>query len=138
MKSGFLNELGLTDERLKLARLGASSPVALYSLRLAAVEAFDNLVGKERSGEIADRLWQLLTPSEQQRMATSSPPRRFPLGARLGKPPSELPEPPYNIRERDRVYNELQTLRKLSSPSAEQAQRISDLERELNTILESK
>jgi hypothetical protein len=139
MGSEFLSELSLSaEEKRKLAELGASTPAALLSLRRAAPEAFENLLGKERAKEVVEQLWSLLTPDEQARLSTAHPPRRFPLGARLDTPPTGLPPPNFDVEKRDRIFNELQSLRKLSSLSPVQRNRIADLERELNALLECK
>lgn len=138
MGSEFLSALDLTpDEKKKLANLGAATPIALLSLCQAAPEAFDDLVGKERADVIVGDLRNLLTPEEQDRLVATPPPRRFPLGARLDKGPGSLPAPKFDIEQRDRLFEELQSLRNLSSVSLTQKQRIADLEKQLNLLLES-
>jgi len=139
MGSEFLSELSLSvEEKRKLAELGASTPAALLSLRRAAPEAFENLLGKERAKEVVEQLWNLLTPDEQAKLSTAASPRHFPLGARLDTPRTGLPTPKFDIEKRDRIFNELQALRKLSSPSPVQRKRIADLERALNALLDCK
>src|ERR1700733_1644001 len=120
-----------------MGALGATSPAALLAMRRAAQEAFDNLVGKDRSQEIASHLENLLTPEERQRLTTAPPAKHFPLGARLGTPPSELPQPKFDISERDRLFDELQSLKKLPSRSIAQETRMAELETRLNALLES-
>lgn len=134
----FLSALDLSpDEQKKLANLGVSTPAALFSLSQAAPEAFDNLLGKERAGAIVENVRNLLTRDELARVAKAPPPRRFPLGALLGKPSGSLPPPKFDVAERDRLFNELQSLRKLGSPSKAQKEHIADLEKQLNVLLES-
>lgn len=134
----FLAALGLTPEEMKkLANLGASTASALLSLTQAAPEAFENLLGKERAGAIVEKLRTQMTPEERERLSTSPPPKRFPLGARLDKAPGALPAPKFDIEERDRLFKELQSLRELDSRSRAQKERIADLEKQLNVLLES-
>jgi hypothetical protein len=138
MGSKFLSDLDLSaDEKAKLASLAAPSPAAVLSMRRAAPEAFDGLFGKERADQIAARLENQLTPEEKQRLESSVPVKRFPLGASLGTPPSHLPPPKFDIEERDQIFEQLQALRKLDSPSTEQTKRKSELEDRLNALLES-
>jgi hypothetical protein len=135
----FLQELGLTaEEEEKLGRLGLSSPAAVLAMRRAAPEPFDNLLGKDRADEIVARIKSQMTPVELDQLNSRATVRRFPLGAILGAPPSELLEPKFDIEERDRLFGELRSLRQLSSPTQDQLDRMAELEARLNSLLESK
>jgi hypothetical protein len=139
MVSEFLSNLDLSpDEREKLAGLAASTPAAVLAMRRAAPEAFDGLFGKERADQIAAALEDQLTPEEKQRLASRVPVTQFSLGANLETPPSELPPPQFDIGQRDRIFDEIQELRELKSPSAEQSKRKIELEQRLSALLESK
>jgi hypothetical protein len=134
----FLKNLGLNDEEYrKLAALGASTPAAILAIRRAAPESFDQLLGATRARELVTRLETLLTPEERKRLALASP-KVYPLGAMLGVPPVEIPQPAFDIEERDRLFNELQSLRKLQAPSPADRSRIAELESRLNALLESR
>ena len=134
----FPQNLGLTpEEQDKIARLGISTPAAFLAMRRAAQEPFDNLFGKDRADEIASRIETELTPEEREHLASGAPRRHFPLGALLGDPP-KLVRPKFDIEERDRLFNELQALRGLSTLSADQKYRITQLEAMLNALFEPK
>ena len=136
MGSEYLSKLNLTEEeRSKLAALGTSTPAMLLSVRRASPEAFEALVGKERAEEITLALEELLTPEEKQRLARGAAAGWFSLGARLDRPPEKLPPPPYDIEERDRIFKELQSLKKSQPPTPSQKKRIADLETRLNNLL---
>lgn len=138
MSSEFLSKLGLSeDEVKKLAGLGASTPAALLALRRAAPDDFERLFGKSKASEITVRLEGLLRPEERDSLASAPQPRRYPLGANLGTPPTGLPQPKFDIAERDRLFRELQSLRQSSSLSPADKVRLAELESRLNALLES-
>ncbi len=136
MEPSFLSNLGLTEEeKSKLAKLGASTPAALLALRRAASQDFETLLGKDRAEQITKGLRQLLSEDELQRIDTAPPVRRYPLGALLGELPAGLPPPKFDIAERDRIFDELQSLKKLNAPTEDQRIRIAELEDKLNVLL---
>jgi len=135
----FLSKLGLDDDEYrKLANLGASTPAALLGVRRAAPKAFDDLLGATRAREVTARLESLLTSEELERQSLAQPPNMYPLGAMLGTKPEELPRPKYDIVERDRLFNELRSLRQSRHPSQADKMRMAELERRLNALLESR
>lgn len=87
MASQFLDELTLSDEeRAKLAKLGARTPVALLAMRKASKQAFDDYIGQDRADVIATELDSLLT--DEERESLKGPAKRVGrLGARLDPPP---------------------------------------------------
>ncbi len=136
MAAPFLSNLGLTDdERKKLSRIGASTPAMLLGVYKASTESFEQLLGAQRAKEVISRLLELLTPEERERATKETP--RFHLGARLERPPSTIPKPPYSLAERDLLLDEIQKI-KSESPAADQGARLSILEQRLKQLLESK
>lgn len=136
MPAEFLAKLALTDEeRAKLASIGATNALMLVLAQRASPEAFDKLLGPDRAKKVVNSLVGLLTPEEHSRLADSSP-SRFALGAHIGPAPKTLPEPRFDINERDRLFREIERLRALPSPSGSQREKITDLTRRLNALLE--
>lgn len=83
MAAEFLQKVNLTeDERAKLAKLGAGSPLALLNMRRGSQAAFDAWF-PGRGQAIADELESLLNDDERESL--KAPPRSVGnLGARLG------------------------------------------------------
>jgi hypothetical protein len=52
----------------------------------------------------------------------------------LGKPPPLLPTK-YDVKKRDSLFNELQQLKKISSPSIEEKNKIISLEQEITNMM---
>lgn len=132
----YLAELGLTAEQdAALAGLGASSAAALMSMWMAAPEAFERLLGSEQSTEIRARLDGLLTPEERKRLEAKRATRSYSFGASL-KLRSHLPAPAFDVEERDRLFAELESLRKGVRVTAADQARIEQLEATLKEMLE--
>jgi hypothetical protein len=136
MPADFLAKLMLSDdERAKLAGIGAKSALMLLLAQRASPSAFEKLLGAERAKTVLAGLAALLTPDEKSRLEGGLP-EKFALGARIDIPPSKLPEPRYDVEERDRLFGELKALRARSSQSPQDKVRILELERKLNALLE--
>ncbi len=134
MSPDYLRRLNVSEEeRQKLASLGASTPLALLAMRQAAPEAFDQHLGPDRAGPIAAELLALLNDEERKRLAASVP---LPgaLGARMSPPAEPLKDPPYDLARRDRLFDELQRLRQLRSPSLAERNRMAQLESALEEL----
>ena len=87
MPPEFLSRLSLQDdEREKLAGLGASTPLAILSMRKASKESFDRFFGAVRADAIAEELQTLLSEEERRRLDDQTSPFLGYLGARLGPP----------------------------------------------------
>jgi hypothetical protein len=86
----FLKNLPISEEeRAKLSKLGAGTPLALLSMRKASKDAFDSYVGRDRADAIAGELEMLLTREEAESLKRPAKGvGRF--GARL----DPLPTPP--------------------------------------------
>ncbi len=137
MAATFLSKLGLTDdERKKLSSIGASTPAMLLGVYKASTESFEQLFGAQRAKEVVSRLLELLTPEERERATKEAP--RFHMGARLERPPSTIPKPPYSLEERDRLLDEIQKIKSESPAAADQVARLSTLEQRLKQLLERK
>ncbi len=137
MPPEFVTRLRLSDEeRRRILSLGASTPLALLAMRKASPAAFEEFFGHERAEQIASALLEML--SDQERKLLEAPSPRLPkLGARLRSPAPPLQEPPYDLVQRNRLFAELQELRRKPSPTAEAQKRITALEEELNQLLKS-
>jgi hypothetical protein len=134
MPPDFLRRLNVSEEeRRKLASLGASTPLALLAMRQAAPEAFEAHLGPQRAGPIAAELFALLSDEERERLAEPAP---LPgaLGARLSAPAAPLEDPPYDLARRDRLFDELQRLRRLPRPSLAEKTRMAQLEGALEDL----
>lgn len=84
MAAKFLESLPITDEeRDKLSRFGASTPLALLSMRKASKAAFDSYLGEERADAIAGELAKLLTPEETESLSQPAKGGVGKFGARL-------------------------------------------------------
>ena len=83
MPGDFLKALQISDEeRTKLSKLSAKTPLALLAMRKASRDAFDEHVGRDRAEAIAKELENLLT--DEDRESLSKPPKGVGrLGARL-------------------------------------------------------
>jgi len=137
MAAPFLSNLGLTDdERKTLSRIGASTPAMLLGVYKGSTESFEQLLGVQRAKEVVSRLLELLTPEERERATKEAP--RFHLGARLERPPSAIPKPPYSLEERDLLLDELRKIKSQSPAAADREARLSTLEQRLKQLLESK
>ncbi len=83
MSSHYLDRLRISsEERARLASLGAPTPLAVLGIRKAAPEEFDRLFGSERAADIAAQLAAFLG-EEEQAILEAPPPAPRPLGARL-------------------------------------------------------
>lgn len=137
MGDNYLENLPLSDEeKAKIAALGATSAAALLAMMRAAPEAFNHYLGSDFSQELAAALEASI--SDRERAILNSAPQKFnATGAIIGKEPPEINSPPYDIAERERLFNQLQSLRQQYDSSPETKRRIAELEDQLNTLLES-
>ena len=136
MYDNYLEDLPLSaEEKAGVASLGASNAAALLAMIRAAPEAFENYLGSDRTQELAVALEALI--SEHERAVLDSPVRWFPAtGAIIGKKAPVLGPTRYDIAERDRLFEQLQRLRRQGDSSPETKQGIAELEQRLNALLE--
>lgn len=133
MAKEFLKDLPISEEeRQKLASLGASTPLALLSLRKASPEAFDRHVGADRAAAVAEALEGLLSEEDKVRLrAPFTPKGKF--GARLSPAPQKL-EPTFDLAKREQLFRELESLRR-QNQTAQRDQRISEIEAALKMLI---
>jgi hypothetical protein len=80
MSEIYLQDLPFTtEEKDKIARLGADNPAALFGIMKAAPQAFEDYFGKERSAEIEKILRESM--SEREKAIIDAPPTKFSTGA---------------------------------------------------------
>lgn len=132
-----LEELPLTaEEREKIGALGVSSAAAFLAMIRAAPGALEPFFGADRTRELKDLLERSL--SAKERGVLEAPPLRFPIsGAVLDRNPPILRTPDYDIETRDRLFEELQSLRRKGDSSPDTKRQIAQLERSLNALLEN-
>lgn len=144
MNYGYLDQLALTEaEKSKLRSLGAPSATALRAIISASPEAFVNLLGKTQTRRLTQALDAQLT--EDERGLARTPIRSLPAtGALISRTAPRAMEPNYDVQLRDQLFVELQALRTQEKseevPDAvrrQAKQKISRLERRLNTLLET-
>lgn len=130
----FLDSLSLApDEREKLQSLGAKTPAALLGQIRIARNAFVEFVGPNRADAIEQQLDSMLTKDERTWLTVA--PREFQTGALIGPPPG-LPPATFDIERRDRLFEELQSLKQRSHFAKRERDRISELEEALRSMLE--
>ncbi len=135
MAATFLDGLSLTDdERGKLAELGATHPEQLLDAIAASRGAFESWFGADRTARLEDNLNRLIGPSRE----AVAPPFEIPsFGVPLSREPAAtLPDPGYDVAERDRLYARLEALRHRASLTDAEAAEATDLERRLTRMLE--
>jgi hypothetical protein len=119
-------------ERATLSSLGAESAAALWGAIDASPDSFVDLLGSERAKRLSKQLWQMI-PRDQRRIfehSTPSPPPGVPVDFE----PPPLSPTVYDVKERDRLFEELQRLR--SEPGPEAKRKAERIEQELKTLLE--
>jgi hypothetical protein len=125
-----------SKEKSTLAALGADSPAALWAMIDASPEPFVRTLGKIRTEQLLDALWQL-TPVEERRILED---RSFtplpPLGVAVDETGASLLDPGYDIRKRDLLYQKLKELKREHGPHAQLE--LERVEHELRTLLEGK
>ncbi len=133
-----LEELPLTaDEREKIGALGVSSAAAFLAMIRAAPKEIEGFLGVDRTRELMDLLERSLPAKE--RGALEVPSARFPIsGAVLDRKPPILRPPDYDVETRDRLFEELQSLRRKGDSSPDTKRQIAQLERSLNALLENR
>jgi hypothetical protein len=123
------------EEKAKVANLGAPSAAALLAMMRASPEAFDSYLESDLARELAAALEALI--SEHERAVLEAPAQWFPAtGAIIGKKAPLLRPPRYDVAERDRLFEQLQRLRRQGDSSPETKRRIAELEHRLNALLE--
>ena len=132
-----LEELPLTaEERERIDALGVPDATALLAMIRAAPGEFQSFFGPDRTREIAALLERSL-PAKELGVLEGSPPR-FPIsGAILDRKPPVLRSPNYDVETRDRLFEELQSLRRKGDSSPDTKRQIAQLERSLNALLEN-
>jgi len=136
MSNDYLNQLGLSKaERQKLTAVHASGPAELLALMHASPDAFDNLLGESRAQEISKILKSMISDDERAILQERVPAYNV-HGAKVGKESPEVEAPKYDIHERDALFDELQKLRHQKASTPETRERITELENQLNRMLE--
>jgi hypothetical protein len=132
-----LEELPLTgEERERIEALGVPDAAALLGMIRAAPGEFESFFGSERTREIAALLERSL-PAKELAVLEGSPPR-FPIsGTVLDRKPPALRPPDYDVETRDRLFEELQSLRRKGDSSPDTKRQIAQLERSLSLLLEN-
>ena len=144
MNYDYLDQLPLTEaEKSKLRSLGAPSATALRATIAASPEAFVNLLGRTQTRRLTQALEAQLTEDEKsmaRRRIRSLPA----TGAIISRTAPSVPQPNYDMQLRDQLFDELQSLRVREkaedTPTTvrqQTRQKISRLERRLNTLLET-
>jgi len=133
----YLDQLPVSDDvRAKLVGLAASTPAALLAMIRASPHAFFDFLGKPETDRLAASLEEMLEASQRALLATPAP--TIPsLGAIIERRPPALKKPAYDITERDRLFAELQELRRTSDATPQYQHRIQQLEAALNEMLET-
>ncbi len=123
----YLEDMALSqDEKDKIAALAPTGPAALLAMMQAAPEDFYRYLGRERCAVLRERLQRSLSRSE--RATLDAPVWKFhATGARLGQEAPSLRPPQYDVAERNRLFEELQFLRR----------RVAEIEQQLNAMLEA-
>jgi formylglycine-generating enzyme required for sulfatase activity len=123
----YLENLALSqDEKDKIAALAPTGPAALLAMMQAAPEDFYRYLGRERCAVLRERLQRSLSRSE--RATLDAPVWKFhATGARLDQEAPSLRPPQYDVAERNRLFEELQFLRR----------RVAEIEQRLNAMLEA-
>jgi len=132
-----LEELPLTtEEKEKIDALGVPDAAALLAMIRAAPVALETFLCADRIRELKDLLERSL--SAKERGVLEAPPPRFPIsGAVLDRNPPTLRPPSYDVETRDRLFEELQSLRRKGDSSPDTKRQIAQLERSLNALLEN-
>jgi hypothetical protein len=132
-----LEALPLTaEERERIDALGVPDAVALLAMIRAVPGEFESFFGLDRTREIADLLERSLPATERGML--EAPPPRFPIsGAILDRKSPVLRPPDYDVETRDRLFEELQSLRRRGDSSPDTKRQIAQLERSLNALLEN-
>ena len=133
---GYLDLLPLTEaDKAQLRSLGAPSATALRAMISASPKAFHDLFGRARTLRLVKALEGLITDAERgfARSSVGMLPRTGALVDR-GAPP--IKPPPYDLKLRDKLFEELQALRhqQESTPSQDISRQITALEQRLNDM----
>lgn len=136
--SDFIDGFPLSDElKMKLRSIGADSPAALLGSLDAAGAAAEQFFGKRALLQVQRLLRASLSP--QDRKALAAPLPRQSLGAQLKRPAPPVLPPSFDIRERDRLFTRLQSLRaglRAGSNSSAAKSELESLESQLNDMME--
>jgi hypothetical protein len=129
----YLDDLPITpDAKGKLADLAAPDPMALLSLIEANPTAIDKLLGPDVARSVTEELVRMLG-DKRGSMAAPLPKDRS-LGAVVDAPAPKLRELPYDLGERERLFQELEFWRShAEAPEAEE--KIDSLTNELESLL---
>jgi hypothetical protein len=133
-----LEDLPLTaEEQEKIGNLGVPNAAALLAMIRAAPSELETFLGIDRTRELKDLLERSL-PAKDRGMLEMPPPR-FPVsGAILDRKPPVLRPPDYDVETRDRLFEELQSLRRKGGSSPDTKRQIAQLEQSLNALLEKR
>lgn len=134
----FIDELPLQEEvKAKLRSLGADSPAGLLASLDAAGGAAVQFLGKATLKRVRGILKPRLSARERQALVT--PVQRVYFGAQLQRPTPKIQPPNFNIAERDKLFDRLQSLRSRlrgggTSPAVQTE--VEELESRLNNMME--
>lgn len=131
-----LEELPLTaEEKEKIDALGVPDAAALLAMIRAVPGEFETFLGTDRTRELTALLERSLSAKEHGVLEAAPP--WFPVsGAVLDRKPPVLRPPDYDVETRDRLFEELQSLRLKGGSSPDMKRQIAQLERSLNALLE--
>ena len=132
----FLEAIGFltASERDQLRLIGAESPSSLYSAIVASPEPFTHILSSTRIDQLLDELYCLIPANERAVLEhfSFSPP---PVGLMDESAPS-IAAPDFDVEERDRLFDELQSLK--SSGSSDARRRAKLVEAKLNALLDGR
>ncbi len=133
--SDYVAGLPVSDElKTELRAFGAESPLALLELIRASRSDFTSHFGPSTTELLEDELANLI-PAEVLKELELVPDVPMPMGALLNMG-FELPAPPFDIEERDKLYFHIEGLRAMEHPTDEQQIKLDQLETELIRLLE--
>jgi hypothetical protein len=137
MSDDYLDNLSLSrEEKSKILDLGVSSAPELLAMMRASPEAFEEFLGKDRSRAISGALEAAISHNERT-ILNRSHPRFRATGAIVNREAPSIQPPKYDVAERDRLFQQLQNLRRQHDSSPGIKRRIAELEHQLNTLLEN-
>jgi hypothetical protein len=134
----YLDKLPISaDEKAKLRPLGAPTPAALLGLIQASPEQFGRFFGPQRTGQLVRLLTSVLTEGERKSLSQPVPRYAIQSPAYSVSSAPTLPPTPYDLEQRDRLFEHLRQLRADTHPSKETLEEIAACEAKLNAMLDT-
>lgn len=121
----------------QLRDLGVESPQELLGMIQATPTAFSRLLGAQKTSLLEKTLREMVgqSVSATKMLPTKRRPTRFATGAIITGRRPRLKKPAFSLQERDRLFEELQSLRALPQ-TEENLERVAQIEGQLNALLE--